>query len=295
MHYADWKDWKEPNPDHLRSFAHQVTPFIKWLHPNIVWGIAAYNDEKQREWQKLLKSVDVNPDYYIWAGSPCAFPGIRRNSSSDKITYLAAKKGGDGNPPARMYSLKDCLRTDDNDYPYKLWRGLIRGEYKTTGKSPKDKRYHLAHLFPHKGYELKQLRKATSKIGDAVFSAWPSSLAGQKDYGHITAGLFTSAANFCFIPAELMRPTDHNGPFKRLLFQKAVRLYQTDKCRLFPDGFVECVDQDQTHWNCDTFEWDECTGDTRYLDFFNSERDEELQELVEIRKRALAASQITRF
>jgi hypothetical protein len=289
MIYTDWKEWKMPDPDHLRSFAHQVTPFIKWLHPDIVRGIAAYNDAKRDLWHPLLESVNVNPDYYLWKGSPCAFPGIRRHSSSDKIAYKAAKKGV-GDPSAPMYRLAECLRTDDNDYPYKLWRGVIRDDYKNSGKSPKDKRYHLAHLFPHKGYELKQLYNATKKAGQEVFSAWPAGLTGKKEYGHVMAGQFTSAANFCFIPAELMRPTDHNGPFKRLLFQKAVKLYQNAACQLFPEGFVECVSAaDPAHWDCDTFEWDTFTGDTRHLDSFNRQRDAELRQLVEIRGRALKA------
>jgi len=296
-HYKHWNDWQLPSDEQLKAFVHLVTPHIKWLEPAIVAGIADFNELHQIEWTDLLKEVGVPAAPYLWERSPCTFPGVRRHSKGDKpASFLEAKtlpaeskrlkkEAKALNPKAdwqptsfqhlpAIFNQDDCLVTDDNDYPYQLWRYVVKGS--KSGADPRKVGFHLAHLFPHNDYTLKQLRKAANQSHDHWLEGWPETLAK-----YSFSGLYTSAANMCCIPAELMRPTDLNGPLRRLMLQKAHDLYGKE-CNMFPQGLRELLSQENTtQWHHTEFEWDEThNGDVSRLAAFNQYRATEFANLV---------------
>jgi hypothetical protein len=288
--YTHWNNWTLPDDEQLKEFVKLVTPFIKWLSPVVVESITDFNELNRAEWSRQLASVRVPVEPYLWERSPCTFPGIRRHSSGDKPTaFKDAKRKPAGvselekdsnwtpSLPQHLrdvYKQKACLATDDNDYPYALWRFVVRGV--KSGPDPRDVGFHLAHLFPHNDYTLKQLRDNAEESGDHWLGDWPEKLP---EYSF--SGLYTSAANLCFIPAELMRPTDLNGPLRRLILQKAHSLYG-DVCTMFPHGLRELLSKPvDTQWHHTEFEWDEkYTGDVNRMADFNQFRASEFASLV---------------
>lgn len=82
--------------------------------------------------------------------------------------------------------------------------------------------YHLVHLFPHQGQEVKKVVRnypvpdsiTTEFFSDATTIGLP--------------GLFTSVANMCFMPDGLTRPTDADSLLRQVLWARALYLYGTD-------------------------------------------------------------------
>lgn len=276
--YADWKCWPTISDKQLRALAELVTPHMKWLAPEIVWGIAAYNEAHRTEWSEQLKDADVTrPESYLWAYSPCGLPGVRRHGSPDGNTFRKAEQAGD------IYKCKEALCTDDNVFPKRLWHWAQWGGGRGKTK-PKD--YHLSHLFDHTDFQARRHGKISAEESWLAGSYWEN----QVDYGF--AGMYTSVANYCYIPSALMKPTDHNEPLKRLLLQRAVYLYhRPEKCELFPHQLEEKLSvTTETQWWHEDFCWDEKytghTADTA-INKLNAHRAGCFQQLVEARRNAL--------
>jgi hypothetical protein len=75
---ASWPDWDLPDPEDLVQLARLTTPHIRFLHPDIVRFIVADNELHRERWGDRLTEHGVDPSLYLWEGSPCAFPGVRR-------------------------------------------------------------------------------------------------------------------------------------------------------------------------------------------------------------------------
>ncbi|WP_147320899.1 hypothetical protein [Hymenobacter lapidiphilus] len=301
--YTHWNEWDLPNDEQLKAFVKLVTPYIKWLSPDIVKSIADFNEQHRTVWSAQLNSVGVPMESYLWERSPCVFPGVRRHGSGDKPSAFkdakrkptgvsALEKDPHWTPSLpqhlrEMYRQKASLATDDNSYPYELWRYVVRGV--KSGPDPRNVGFHLAHLFPHNDYTLKQLRDSSEKSGDHWLGGWPEVLP---EYSF--SGLYTSAANLCFIPAELMRPTDLNGPLRRLMLQKAHSLYG-DVCNMFPHGLQALLHkEDEKQWHHTEFSWDErFTGDIGRMDAFNSYRAGEFTNLIAQKQIVLAGESVS--
>lgn len=251
--YADWGKWPTLTNEQLLEFAHLVTPHVKWLAPEVVWSIADYNNAHRTLWRAQLIAAGIErPDSYLWAHSPCALPGVRRHGHPDGNPFSKAKTTG------ACYTREEALCTDDNAFPKLIWHwaqwGGNQGRKQTSG-------YHLAHLFDHTDYNGKRHGKATAADPWLAGDYWQR----QVPYGF--AGLYTSAANYCYIPAALLGPTDHNAPLKRLLLQRAVWLYdRPGRCALFPHGLQERLSAPATTaspWQHENFAWDlRYTGNT---------------------------------
>jgi hypothetical protein len=281
-----WDAWKPPTAAQQLAFAKQVVPHVKWLHPAIVAGIARDNDDPNRGWRDWLGQVaDVPVADYLWAGSPCVFPGIRRSTGARLNTRDSLTAPG-------------CLRTDpsNNHYPQEIWDRVMQVAQPTKAgsrvvKVGKPVNFHLAHLIHHKDFNLtkKDQQRAQSAEQGLEGLGW---LQGPErpSTTNAFAGLFTSAANLCFLPAELMKPTDISGPLLHLLLQRAVALY-SDVCTLFPHNLtfrapnpLGWQHNDRHAGGRRVFCWDERPyGDPALTPFLNHWRRVELQEVLRLK------------
>ena len=157
---ASWPSWPEPSEDAMVGVAHAATPLVRFLHPEVIAAVVTDNRRMSCEWSRRLKELNVDPDAYLWDGSACTFPGIRR-------------------PSGRKDHGTDCvvLDRDNNTYPKHLWAYTLTG-CKFNKCGPRG--YNLAHLFDH-------------KVGDGRFRHESVVAADGADSVELH-GLFTSAA-----------------------------------------------------------------------------------------------------
>ena len=254
---AHWPDWPQPNDEDLLALARATAPFIRFLDPRIVGAVVEDNRRHGPEWRSALDALGVDPDIYLWEGSPCAFPGIRRYAGSTEIAVFRKRATPDSAPP-------HCLALDDNDYPKHLW-AFIFTDKPFRKKGPTG--YQLAHLLDHK--------KAGNRWRDELVC--PSEPP-------LPYGLFTSAANAIYVPAAFLRPTDFSTKLRNLVQRRAQQLYG-DVCRLVPPPFAVRPSEDSV-WALDNFPWSAPVGNMdRVLDFLGFRR-ERMGELIDERNAA---------
>ena len=228
---APWPPWPQPSGRVLASMARSMTPFVRFLHPDVVATVADDNQRRRRDWWPRLAALGIDPIAYLWDGSPCAFPGIRRGAGREQ-------KRAPG-----------FLDPDGNEYPKHVWAFALTGDrFRKQGPTG----YHLAHLFDHKAHG----------------NRWPDELvaAGTHADPQELHGLFTSAANCVFVPAAFAGFTDFSSGFRRLLQRKAEQLYG-DRCRLVPPTWAIKADYDPM-WTPDHFNWGSCEGTNARIDRF---------------------------
>ena len=247
-----WPLWPEPSLHTLATVARSATPLMRFLHPDVVEAVADDNRRGSCEWSSRLAALGIDPSAYLWDGSACTFPGIRRSSG----------KKDDGS---------DCLKLDPdgNAYPKHIWAfTLTGGSFRNEGP----KGYHLAHLFDHKASRGRFRNE--------------SAVAGAGGTVPKLHGLFTSAANVAFVPEAFESLTDFAHPIRHLLLRQAERLYG-DVCRLLPPNLNAKGDGDPD-WTPDAFDWaqPEPTDASRIAKFleFRRKRIAQLLERKEIRR-----------
>ena len=247
-----WPDWRQPSEDDMLRLARILARHVKFLRPEIVEAVTKDNARHSEEWRSMLTGAGIEPSIYLWDGSPCAFPGVRRYAGSAEIAYFRKQKPAIAPPP-------HCLRLDDNDYPKHPWAFIF------TGK-PFPKRgpggFQLAHLADHKLHK-NRWREEFGLKG----SGSPPSLFG----------LFTSAANAVFTPSGFLKPTDFSPRLRALLLRRAYRLYG-DVCRLAPPPLVEKPRTD-AEWDPDAFEWSLPEGDMERIQAFLDFRRQRIAEI----------------
>ena len=119
-----------------------MAPFVRFLDPGIVDAVVEDNRRFGGEWSTSLEALGIDPAIYLWEGSPCAFPGVRRYAGSTEIAVFRKRVESSEAPP-------QCLSLDDNDYPKHLWSFVFTGRpFRKRGPDG----YQLAHLFDHKEY-----------------------------------------------------------------------------------------------------------------------------------------------
>src|SRR6267378_5780110 len=117
--------------------ARNLVPFVRFLNPDVVRTVVEDNEHYRSEWIDALQSRGVDPAAYLWEGSPCAFPGVRRYAGSREI---AAHRGHTSRSENQELN---ALALDDNDYPKQLWSFVFRGtQFSKFGPGG----YALAHL-----------------------------------------------------------------------------------------------------------------------------------------------------
>ena len=251
---AAWPDWAIPSEGDMLGLARALARHARFLRPDVVAAVTEDNVRHAREWRTLLDERGVDPDIYLWDGSPCAFPGVRRYAGSDERAWFHKRATASAPPP-------HCLRLDDNDYPKHVWAFVFTGQpFRKHGPN----RYQLAHLADHKEHNNRWREEfAAEGSGD------PPRLFG----------LFTSAANTIFVPDDFLRPTDSSSRLRALLLRRAYRLYG-GVCRFAPPPLVEKPPR-EAEWDPDDFEWAPPVGTVEHMPAFLEFRRERMAEIAE--------------
>jgi hypothetical protein len=249
----DWPDFGRLADEEILELARLTTRHICFLHPDIVRKLVEDNERRRDEWRQRLAERGVNPDLYLWPGSSCVFPGVRRYAGSDEIASFRKQKEFDSRPG-------DALSLDDNSYPKQIWSFVFLGK-KFGNFGPEG--YALAHLIDHKEYKNRLLKECDSDHVSGAISP--------------LFGLFTSPTNTIYIPTGLMRPTDFSFPLRNLIQRKSQALYG-DFCNLLPEH-LPFKDGGSDRWALDAFDWREPVGTLDHVRAFLDFRHQEMERL----------------
>lgn len=237
---GNWPEWDIPNADIILKMTKMITPFIRFLHPDIIEAIVSNNEKNKSLWCDKLRNRGINPYFYLWEKSSCVFPGIRRYSGNKEISFYRKRSEKDDFEP------DDALALDDNTFPKQIWSFIFRGK-KFQNYGPED--YSLAHIADHKDY--KNRRDAEfEKIGPAP----------EKLYG-----LYTCASNTAYTPTCFIKPTDFNSKVRLLILHKVQNLYGKI-CNILPPNLL--LKKLSPEWDINNFEWAEPVGTKTYITKF---------------------------
>lgn len=252
---AGWPQWEEPNEEDSLLLARVLTRHARFLEPEIVRALVEDNHRHAVDWRAGLGAHDVPADAYLWQGSPCAFPGVRRYAGSDEIATYRGRKESSGRLP------NDALALDDNDYPKHLWSFVFRGKpFQKQGPLG----YNLAHLADHKNHNNRaadDFRPADGTVPGRLY------------------GLYTCPTNTVFLPMGLLKPTDFHSKVRGLFIRKAQALYG-GICRIVPP-YLNVPDGNDAQWGIDCFEWAAPVGDATHVDRFLQFRERKVSELLD--------------
>jgi hypothetical protein len=173
----------------LSRLAHHV-------HRDIISLIQSRNSEEYAYFSDLFgDKIDV--DDYLFEGSACVFPGVRRSISGE------GKK--------RAYNPEHKAIIDDNTFPRHIWCYLDNGKgYSSKNwQNPGLGEFELAHVFTHKKTEVGFEKPFFSEIQN-----------GLAPYGE-----FTCACNVVMLPKGTVRPTDNSMAIKGAFYKRYVELY----------------------------------------------------------------------
>lgn len=252
---AGWPEWEPPSDDDSLLLARVLARHARFLKPEIVHAVVEDNERRASAWRAALNACGVPVDAYLWEGSPCAFPGVRRYAGSDEIAIFRRRKQGGGNLPP------DVLQLDDNDYPKHLWSYVFCG---TPFRKQGPPGYNLAHLADHKSHG--------NRAADE-FEVPPGVSVDRRLHG-----LFTCPTNTAYLPAGLLKPTDFHRKVRGLFLRKAQALYGAF-CNLVPP-FMSVRTCDDPRWDVDHFDWLEPVGGTVHPSVFLEFRARTMDELL---------------
>lgn len=173
----------------LAQLAHHV-------HPEIVKIIQQRNIEECDYFKNLFEGkIDVN--HYLFKGSACVFPGVKR--------YVS------GQGKKKAYNTEYRAIIDDNTFPRHIWCFLENGKT-YNGPNWRDSglgEFELAHVFTHKESEIEFEKQFFSTISDNLYP-----------YGD-----FSCACNVTLLPKGTVRPTDNSKTIKAAFYKRYVSLY----------------------------------------------------------------------
>jgi hypothetical protein len=252
---GSWPVWQTPGESALLELAHLTTSYIRFLHPSIVAAVVENNEKRAPEWASRLAHRGVDSGQYLWPGSPCAFPGVRRYAGATEIAQYRRRQ-------ALTKPFRQALDVDDNDHPKHVWSHVFRGKpFQKEGPSG----YSLAHLADHKEHDDRGAKEFIERGSSG--KAWQTCF-----------GLFTSVANTVYTPEGLMRPTDFSYPLRNLIQRKAVALY-AGVCNLLPPQW-SIRGETNSSWSIDAFDWAEPVGGTEHLATFLRFREARIETLL---------------
>lgn len=255
---AGWPQWEQPSEEDSLLLARILAKHARFLSPAIIEAVARDNDRHQADWRDLLSQSGIDADLYLWDGSPCAFPGVRRHAGSREISRLR-------NSDNDYSDIPDALCIDDNDYPKQVWSFAFRSApFSKVGPSG----YRLAHLFDHK--------LNSNRMSEEVSCT-------HAEHASYLPGLYTCPSNTAYVPEGLLLPTDFNAKIRNLLQRRAARLYK-EVCMPLPDGY-EVKDAGDEAWALEEFPWAPCVGGLDYIDAFLEFRRGRMDRLISQRLR----------
>jgi hypothetical protein len=181
-----------------------------YIAPDIVNYIVEQNKTDCDYFTKLFAGR-IEAEQYLFPGSACVFPGVRR--------YVSNSKDATG-----RYNEKYRAIVDDNVFPRHIWCYLLGGKgysglmYKKTGLDA----FELAHIFAHKETEITDEKEFFKTV--------------DKDLR--PHGEFTSAANVVLLPKGTVRPTDNSTVEKAVFYKRCIDLYG-EETLLGRSGFIQ--------------------------------------------------------
>ena len=192
------------------------------ISPEIVKYIVEQNKKDFDFFEALFKDkIDISS--YLFKGSDCVFPGIRRYVSGD------GKK--------QKYNPEYRAIIDDNIFPRHIWCYLVNGQCYSSNNWKKTKlnEFELAHIFTHKETEIEIEKKFFIDIDDNL----------------LPHGEFTSAANVVLLPKGTTKPTDASPIIKSIFYKRYIDLYGEDTLNGRKGFIVDNVPEwyPQLKWN----------------------------------------------
>lgn len=166
------------------------------IHPKAVELIQKRNAEELDYFRELFGNR-INVDHYLFEGSACVFPGVKR--------YVSGKG------KKKSYNAEYGAIIDDNTFPRHIWCFLENGKT-YNGPNWRDSglgAFELAHVFTHKDSELAFEREFFHTNKEELFP-----------YGD-----FSCACNIVLLPKGTVRPTDNSKAIKAAFYKRYVDLY----------------------------------------------------------------------
>lgn len=234
--------------------ARTLTCHARFVSPEIVRAIVEDNEKWRADWLEALNARGVPAAAYLWEGSPCAFPGVRRYAGSHEQANFH------GHVKDRRLP-QDVLALDDNDYPKQLWSYLYLGKQFPKHGPPG---YHLAHLADHKDHQ--------NRAGEDFEHVPAEGVSGRLH------GLYTCPTNTIYLPEGFLKPTDFHPKVRSLFIRKSQALYGS-YCHIVPPPLTAPACKDE-RWDIDAFEWADPVGESRYLSTFLDFRAKRVVELM---------------
>ncbi|EPQ8526863.1 hypothetical protein ACUWUW_004396, partial [Vibrio vulnificus] len=166
------------------------------IHPKIIEKIQVRNSEEYSFFAELFRDrIDVGN--YLFDGSACVFPGVRR--------YVS------GQGKKKSYNSDYKAIIDDNTFPRHIWCYLENNKT-YNGPNWRDSglgQFELAHIFTHKESEINFEKQFFSNV-DAKLQPH---------------GDFSCACNITLLPKGTVRPTDNSQAIKAAFYKRYLSLY----------------------------------------------------------------------
>ena len=166
------------------------------IHPDVVAMIQRRNQSEFKLFENIFGDR-INVNNYLFDGSACVFPGVKR--------YVSGKG------KKKSFNTEYGAIIDDNTFPRHIWCFLTNGKT-YNGPNWKDSglgEFELAHVFTHKDSELAFEREFFKENGEGLFP-----------YGD-----FTCACNTVLLPKGTVRPTDNSKAIKSVFYKRYIDLY----------------------------------------------------------------------
>ena len=306
---TQWPQWPHPNEDEIRQLALVLTPFVKFLHPDIISAVVEDNRLHYAKWSAKLHQLGINSGIYLWDGSPCGFPGVRRYAGSKwnllalVLTPFVKFLHPDIISAVWRSGLQSSSTWDKFRY-LPLGRISLRKSKEFTWFKKKSESSHFRpphcislddNDYPKHLWAFIFTGKPFRKQGPQTYHL--AHLADHKEHKNrwkydfnvtegtegppLLFGLFTSPANTVYVPSNFLRPTD-TGTLRTLLLQKAYQLYG-DVCQFAPPPLME-KSLENPVWNPNNFNWSDPVGTAENISNFFDYRNRRIEELFDSTK-----------
>lgn len=70
-----WPKWEQAGDADILQLVRVLTPLVRFLHPDIVAAVVEDNRKHSSDWRAKFERIGIEPDIYLWDGSPLRIPG----------------------------------------------------------------------------------------------------------------------------------------------------------------------------------------------------------------------------